>query len=236
MRDDQKNTADKVEPEKAHQTLKFFFTPVDPPKPEQPNPHAKSSTFVPETIASLRERFQDDVLDEREYANEQTILVSRERIVEIARYLKTDLGFNYLADLGGVDRFTETDRYEVFYNFVNVKAGKRLRVKILVDESDLTVPTLTGVFRSASWNERECYDMFGIVFSDHPDMRRMYMPEDFEYHPLRKEFPLLGIPGSLPLPAQVPGGDLLMDPFPAAHGSKPVKSFAEPRLPENDEE
>ena len=90
------------------------------------------------------------------------------------------------------------------------------------------VDSITDLFRSASWNERECYDMFGIRFNGHPDLRRMYMPEDFEYHPLRKEFPLLGIPGSLPLPPQVPEGELTMDPFPAAHGSKPVKSFAEP--------
>ncbi len=236
MRDDQKNTVPKVEQEKTHQTLKFFFTPVDPPKPDKPNPHAKSSTFVPEVIQALRERFGDDVLDEKVYANEHTVLVSRNRIVDVARSLKTELGFNYLVDLGGVDRFTDIDRYEVFYNFVNVKAGKRIRIKVLVDESDLTVPTITGVFRSASWNERECFDMFGIRFENHPDPRRMFMPEDFEYHPLRKEFPLLGIPGSLPLPPQVPGGELIMDPFAAAHGSKPVKSFAEPRVQEDDEE
>src|SRR5690606_5542777 len=144
------------------------------------------------------------------------------------RFLKEEQGFTYLADLGGVDRFTESDRYEVMYNLVNMKGGKRLRLKVLVDESDMTVPTVTGVFRSANWNERECYDMFGIRFNGHSDMRRMYMPEDFEYHPLRKEFPLLGIPGSLPLPPQTPEGELTYDPFAAAHGSKPVKSFAEP--------
>ena len=236
MRDDAKNIVPRVEPEKAHQSLKFFFTPVDPARPNAPNPHAKQTTNVPDVIAALRERFADDVLDQRLYANEHTVLASRGRIVEIVRYLKDEQGFTYLADLGGVDRFTEEDRYEVMYNLVNMKGGKRLRVKVLVDESDMTVPTVTGVFRSANWNERECFDMFGIRFSDHPDLRRMYMPEDFEYHPLRKEFPLLGIPGSLPLPPQTPEGELTHDPFAAAHGSKPVKSFAEPKQKDHSDE
>ncbi|HEX7070791.1 MAG TPA: NADH-quinone oxidoreductase subunit C [Rhodothermales bacterium] len=228
MRDDERNTVPRVEPEKQHQTLKFFFTPVDPPKPDAPNPHAKRSTRVPEVIEALRARFGDDVLDQRTYANEDTVLVRREKIRDVVRFLRDEQGFTYLVDLGGVDRFTETDRFEVFYNIVNVSGGKRIRIKVLVDEEDPTVDSITDLFRSASWNERECYDMFGIRFNGHPDLRRMYMPEDFEYHPLRKEFPLLGIPGSLPLPPQVPEGELTMDPFPAAHGSKPVKSFAEP--------
>ena len=70
--------------------------------------------------------------------------------------------------------------------------------------------------------------MFGIRFEGHEDLRRMYMPEDFEYHPLRKEFPLLGVPGSLPLPPQVPDGPLTLDPFAAARGSRPVPSYEEP--------
>ena len=235
MREDEKNVVPRVEPEKSHQALKFFFTPVDPPKEGEKNPHEKRTTHVPEVIEQLRSRFESDVLDERLYANEHTVLVSRSRIADVCRFLKDDLGFNYLADLGGVDRFTETDRYEVFYNLVNIKERKRLRVKILVDEEDLTAPSITGVFRAANWNERECYDMLGIRFEGHPDLRRMYMPEDFEYHPLRKEFPLLGVPGSLPLPPQVPEGELTGDPFAAAHGSKPVKSYAEPKQEEDGE-
>jgi NADH-quinone oxidoreductase subunit C len=75
-----------------------------------------------------------------------------------------------------------------------------LRLKVLVEESDATVPTLTGVWPSANWHERETFDMFGIKFAGHPDLRRFYMPEEFEYYPLRKDFPLTGIPDSLPLP------------------------------------
>ena len=108
-----------------------------------------------------------------------------------------------------------------------IEAEKRIRVKVRVEENDPVVPSVTGLFRAANWNERECWDMVGIKFEGHPDMRRMYMPEDFEHHPIRKEFPLLGIPGSLPLPPQQPGGDLTMDPFAAAHGSRPIKSYEE---------
>ena len=148
-------------------------------------------------------------------------------LVEMVRHMKQELGFNYLSDLGGIDRFTEEDRYEIFYNLVSIEQKKRIRLKIRIDESAMEAPTLTGVLLAADWNERECYDMFGIRFTGHPDMRRMYLPEDFEYYPLRKEFPLLGVPGSLPLPPQTPEAGLTMDPFPAAHGSKPVKSFEE---------
>jgi NADH-quinone oxidoreductase subunit C len=81
-----------------------------------------------------------------------------------------------------------------------MKNNFRLRLKADVDESDCSIETVTSVWRSANFQERETYDMYGIKFNNHPDLRRMYMPEEFEYHPLRKEFPLMGIPGSIPLP------------------------------------
>jgi len=213
-----------------HETLNFHFTPVDPPKPEEGaiNPLAKRTTHVPDVVAALKERFGQDIIETTLYANEHTVRVARERIVDIGRFLKEELGFTYFVDLGGIDRFTEEDRFEIFYNLVNIDAGKRLRLKIRVDENEPVAPSVTGVWRAANWQERECWDMFGIRFEGHPDLRRMYMPEDFEYHPLRKEFPLLGIPGSLPLPPQAPDATVSLDPFPAAHGSKPIKSYEEP--------
>ncbi len=214
--------------QRAHETLSFHFTPVEAPLPDQPNPHAQPSTDVPEVVAALQERFGEAVLDVVVYAGEHTVYVEKSRIVEVCRFLKDEQGFMYFVDLGGVDRFTEEDRFEVFYNLVHLTAHRRIRLKVRVNEDDLHVPSVTGVYRAANWNEREVFDMLGLRFDGHPDLRRMYLPEDFAYYPQRKEFPLLGIPGSLPLPPQTPAGALTMDPFAAAHGSKPPKSYDEP--------
>jgi NADH-quinone oxidoreductase subunit C len=205
------------------QVLKFLFTPVAPPREEQrtDNPLAKQSTFVPEVIDALRERFGQTVGEVVEYANEQTVYVDKDAIVEVIRFLKEELGFTYLSDLGTIDRFTETERFEVFYNVVNMERRQRLRVKLRVDDG-VPVKSIMDVHRAASWHEREGWDMMGIVFDGHPDLRRMFMPEDFEYHPLRKEFPTIGIPGSLPLPPQETDGPITADPFARAHGNKPT--------------
>ncbi|PSQ96015.1 MAG: NADH-quinone oxidoreductase subunit C [Bacteroidetes bacterium SW_9_63_38] len=218
--------------------LRFQYTPSDEPTPEQEidNPHAKDTTRVPAVIDALRTEFGDDIHDVERYANEDTVYVAKQRIQDICRFLKEDEEFDYFVDLGGIDNFTDEDRYEVFYNIVSTERQKRIRLKVRVDEADMRVPSVTDIYRAANWNEREAYDMFGFEFVDHPDPRRMYMPEDFEYHPLRKEFPQLGVPGSLPLPPQTPDGDLTMDPFAAAHGSQPRKSYEEPPVDADSDE
>lgn len=210
-------------------TLSFHFTPVDRAEEQSDteNPHVKETSEVSETITALKERFGDAIEDVTVYAGEFTIRIPRKEIRAVCAFLKNNLGFNYLASLAGIDRFTENDRYEVFYNLVSLSNNKRLRLVARIDEEDLTIDSICDVYRAADWNERECYDMFGIRFNDHPDLRRIFMPEDFEYYPLRKEFPLLGVPGSLPLPPQTPEAPLTLDPFPAAHGRKPAKSFEE---------
>lgn len=236
MRKDSDNVVPKVEGELSHQALKFFFTPVDEPREDASNHLAKSTTQVSEVIDALRDRFGDDVGDVHEYAGEQTVFVAKERIAEVARFLKEEQQFSYLSDIGGVDRFTDEDRFEVYYNLVSFAKRKRVRLKVRVDEGELTVPSITPIYRAANWNEREVYDMLGIRFENHPDLRRMYMPEDFEYYPQRKEFPQLGIPGSLPLPPQTPEGEIQYDPFPAAHGRLTPKSYEEPQSRIDDEE
>ncbi len=231
MRNDERNVTPKQEGHREPEVLKFYFTPLDEPKKEdaERNPLAKKTTRVPEVVQALRDEFGEEVIWRIEtYANEDTVFVDKNRIVDVCRFLREEQGFDYFVDLGGIDRFTDEDRFEVFYNIVSLEKQQRIRLKVRVDEEDLRVPSVTGVYRAANWNERECWDMFGIRFDGHPDPRRMYMPEDFEYHPLRKEFPQLGVPGSLPLPPQTPEGELTMDPFAAAHGSKPVKSYEEP--------
>ena len=216
-------------------TLSFQFTPVDPATDGKDNPHAKKTTYVPGVVEALQTELGAPYRASSASGGRALrgpllgiARVATNRIVDVCRFLKEDHGFSYLVDIGGIDRFTEEERFEVFYNLVSIDNGLRIRLKVRVDEEDPVVPTMTEVFRAAEWNERECWDMLGIRFDGHPDLRRLFLPEDFEHHPQRKEFPLLGIPGSLPLPPQTPEGELNYDPFAAAHGSKPIKSYEEP--------
>ena len=209
------------------ETLNFLFSSADEAVGEdEENPHAQETTHCPEVIEALREEFGDAVIDVDTYAGEDTVLVKTARIAEFCRFLKEERGFEMLNDLGGVDRNEDDQRFEVYYQLVSIQNRHRLRLKVFPEESgdDPTVPSITSVYRSANWNEREAWDMFGIRFEGHPDHRRMYMPEDFDYRPLRKEFPPLGIPGSLPLPSGREEGEHEEDPFPSAHGKPPIRS------------
>lgn len=153
-------------------------------------------------LDKLKEQFGEAVLESTEFRGELTLVVPKERIVEVCRFLKFDseLCYDLLSDLCGIDMYTPVKRFGVIYNLYSLKNKHRLRVKTFTEEDDPKVPTVTGVWATANWHERETYDMFGIIFDGHPDLRRIYMPEEFEHHPLRKDFPLMGIPGSLPLP------------------------------------
>jgi len=137
-----------------------------------------------------------------EYKGELTLIIPKEEILEVCRFLKNDpdLQFNLCEDVTAIDWARRKNRFTVVYHIFSIKNKFRLRIKADVDESDLTIDSVTSVWETANWHEREAYDMYGINFKNHPDFRRMYMPEEFEYHPLRKDFPLMGIPGSLPLP------------------------------------
>ncbi|MCX8056649.1 MAG: NADH-quinone oxidoreductase subunit C [Ignavibacteria bacterium] len=152
--------------------------------------------------SKLREKFPNAILEVNDFRGDLTFLVDKNSIVEICKFLRDDeeLSFDLLVDLCGVDRAKRKDRFEVVYHIVSLKNRYRVRLKVRVDEKDCVVDSVTSVYPTANWHERETYDMFGITFRNHPDLRRMYMPEEFEYYPLRKDFPLMGIPGSLQLP------------------------------------
>ena len=153
-------------------------------------------------LEKLKSQFADAILEASEFRGELTVVVSKERIVDICRFLKEDpqLQFDFLADVFGIDMYTPTKRFGVIYNLYSLKNKYRIRLKVFTEEEDPKIPTMTGVYGTANWHEREVFDMFGIIFEGHPDLRRVYMPEDFEHYPLRKDFPLMGIPGSLSLP------------------------------------
>lgn len=158
-------------------------------------------------IDGLTERHADAVREVYQSSGDTFVLVDSDSILEICRSLKEDLGFVYLSDVFGTDRFTSDERFEVIYNLVSLRDRQRLFLKIRLEEENPAVESVTGIWKSAGWCEREVYDMFGVHFRNHPDLRRIYMPQDYEYYPLRKEFPLLGIPGSIELPSTTPDVD-----------------------------
>ena len=150
----------------------------------------------------LKEQFNEIDFEVSEYLDELTIKLPKEHIVNVCEFLKkdSDLEFLLCLDITAIDWAKRKNRFTVVYHIYSFKNNFRLRLKADVDESGCTIDTVSSVWKGADWQERETYDMYGIKFNDHPDLRRMYMPEDFEYHPLRKDFPLMGIPGSIPLP------------------------------------
>lgn len=160
--------------------------------------------FLKQTIDQLTEKFTDSIIEVYQSSGDTFVRIEADSILEISQFLKNELGYIYLSDLFGTDRYTSEERFEVIYNLISFKEGIRLFVKIRCEEENPEVSSVTKIWPSASWHEREVYDMFGIRFKGHPDFRRIFLPEDFQYYPLRKEFPLLGIPGSIELPNTTP--------------------------------
>lgn len=160
-------------------------------------------------LPPLVEQFGQELFTVVEHRGELSVTVPRDRLVEVITFLKDEpsLRFNMLKDVCAVDWYRRSERFELVYNLWSIDNAFRLRVKCFTEERHPHVDTLTGLYESANWYEREAYDMHGIVFDGHPDLRRMYMPEDFvdpntgeALYPLRKDFPMMGIPGSLPMP------------------------------------
>ncbi|MCK6612684.1 MAG: NADH-quinone oxidoreductase subunit C [Ignavibacteriaceae bacterium] len=150
----------------------------------------------------LSEQFPGVQFDYSEFRGELTVSFPKEIVIELCDYLKNEplLDFIQLEDVTAIDWAKRSNRFQVVYQMFSIKNKFRLRLVTSVDESECEIDSVYSVWKSADWAERETYDMYGIHFRNHPDLRRMYMPEEFEYHPLRKDFPLMGIPGSLPLP------------------------------------
>ena len=130
----------------------------------------------------------------------ERLIVPAIRLLDICKLLKNDFDFDLLVDIVGVDRFTENDRFEVIYNLWSDAHKSRIFIKVKLDSNKPHVESVSSIWSTANWQEREVYDMFGIIFLNHPDLRRIYMMDNFEYYPLRKDFPLTGIPGSVELP------------------------------------
>lgn len=171
-----------------------------------------------ELAQKLRDTFGDLVQGPVEFRGEATLVVTDPaRIVDVCREAKDACGFDLLLDLTGVDNYGTEPRWTVVYELYGLGHGCHLRLKTSVGEAASEVPTVTGVWRGADWHEREAYDMLGIRFRGHPDLRRILMWEGYPYFPLRKDFPLAGKPSEVPdvaftKPAPLEGGPFVTVP------------------------
>ena len=130
-----------------------------------------------------------------EFRDNKRVTVPAEQVHEALKFLKSQNGFDMLCDLAGIDYLgypDATDRYAVLYSLTNTTTGERLFVKTFVNDPDPELPTVTDLWKGADWMEREVFDLFGVTFTGHPDLRRILMPDAFVGHPLRKDYPLRG--------------------------------------------
>jgi NADH-quinone oxidoreductase subunit C len=145
-------------------------------------------------LAKLREKF-GDAFTASEFRDNRRIIVPSEHVYAVLEFLKQQGGFDLLAELGGADYLqypNAKDRYGVWYVLVNTTTGVRLIVKTFTNDPDPTLPSVFSLWKGADWLEREVYDMYGVVFDCHPDLRRILMPDEFTAFPLRKDYPMRG--------------------------------------------
>jgi NADH-quinone oxidoreductase subunit C len=147
------------------------------------------------TVRTLRERFPEAILSTKTFRNETTVFVRAPEIVRVCRHLKEDpdLRYDFLSDLTAVDRLRDHPRFEVVYHLYSLQFARRIRLKIQLEEGESAL-SVTSLWGTANWHEREVHDMFGIAFEGHPDLRRILMPEGWEGHPLRKDYPVQASP------------------------------------------
>lgn len=144
------------------------------------------------TLKKLTQRFPDSILETHSYRGDDTAIVKKENILEICMFLRDDeaLLYNFMMDLTAVDYLGKEPRFEVVYHLYSLKHNRRVRIKAGVPEDDCAIDSIVSVWPSANWFEREAYDLYGISFKGHPELRRILLYEEFEGHPLRKDYPV----------------------------------------------
>lgn len=157
----------------------------------------KETVTPPETgelTTLLKQEFSDDVIDFHAHRDDETVVIKRDALEAVCRFLRDDTrcSFEIMMDLTAVDRLemNESPRFEMVYHFKSLTHARRLRLKVRLTEDDCKIASIHHLWKAVDWYERECFDMFGIVFEGHPGLRRILMYDEFEGHPLRKDYPI----------------------------------------------
>lgn len=146
-----------------------------------------------EVASRLREKFPDAITNISSFGDELAVTIKKESILALSRFLKDEFSFDFLVDVCGVDYLGREPRFEVVYHLLSIRSRSRLRLKVPVPGESSTLDSVCSVWKAANWFEREVFDMYGISFNGHPDLRRILNTEDVGGYPLRKDFPLKGL-------------------------------------------
>ena len=147
---------------------------------------------------SLGKRFGEKIQAKTEFRGETSYTIAPSGLREIAKFCRDELSFDYLLDITSIDNFSEEPRFEIIYHLYSMSHAVHLRLKLKVPEEVGAIDTVSEIWPTANWHEREIYDMMGIKFNGHPDLRRILMWDGYPYYPLRKDFPLEGLPSEMP--------------------------------------
>lgn len=182
----------------------------------------------PELLTSLGQLLGPRIQEKVEFRGETTFTLLPGSLREVAKFCRDELSFDYLVDITSVDNFGEEPRFEIVYELYSITLAVHLRLKVRVSEEAQEVETVSDIWPTANWHEREIYDMMGLRFQGHPDLRRILMWDGYPYFPLRKEFPLEGLPSDMPDVAFTAAAPLEGGPFVTSPSTATVKD-REPR-------
>jgi NADH-quinone oxidoreductase subunit C len=184
-----------------------------------------------EALNSLGKTFGSKIQEKNEFRGETSFTIAASDLREIAKFCRDHLSFDYLLDITSIDNFGEEPRFEIVYHLYSMPHALHVRLKLKLSEEAGAVDTVSDIWPTANWHEREIYDMMGIKFNGHPDLRRILMWDGYPYFPLRKDFPLAGLPSEMPDVAFTKVTPLEGGPFvtvPSTAGSKDREPRARP--------
>jgi NADH-quinone oxidoreductase subunit C len=185
-----------------------------------------------ELFDSLEKSLGDKLQTKTDFRDERTYTISTRDLRDIAKFCRDEVSFDYLLDITSIDNFGEEPRFEIVYHLYSMPHAAHLRLKLKLSEELVALDTVSDIWPTANWHEREIYDMMGIKFREHPDLRRILMWDGYPFFPLRKDFPLAGLPSDMPDVAFTKVTPLEGGPFvtvPSTAGSKDREPRARPR-------